>query len=62
VRWRCPYSSEMYSGNKQIMTSFSALVRNDGEEREKKLTCVHLGEVIIAIGTVKTMLKFRVGR
>jgi hypothetical protein len=28
----------------------------------KQFTCVHLGEVIIAIGTVKTFFMFRIGR
>jgi hypothetical protein len=32
------------------------------EERDKKCMCVHSREVIIAIGTVKTVFNFRVGR
>jgi hypothetical protein len=53
----------MYSIDKQRISSFSALllVRND-EEQRKKITSVYLREIIIAIGTVKTVFTFRVGR
>ncbi len=51
------------SGGKQRIFSFSTLleVRNDEEEREK-ITYVHLKEIITAIGTVKTVFKFRIER